>query len=141
MVSPGSGLGASCTGLAAGSIVRPRAPTPVDHLKIKFEEDKLCREGSGKHLTRNTYFLFVCLIVLDHFQAEKPQWQDIYHSTGCCNWRLEKNFQHRLCPRKKVMDLCKTWKEAEICICANSFSFTLFSSLTLPHSFCCSFHS
>ena len=61
MVSPSPSFGASSTGLAAGSIVRPRAPIPVDHLKIKFEEDKLCRKGSGKHLTKKQIFL-ACLL-------------------------------------------------------------------------------
>ena len=32
-----------------------------------------------------------------------------YHNTGCCKTHLQMYFQHRFCPHKKVLDLCKTW--------------------------------
>ena len=46
--SPRSRLGAPSTRFVAGSVVGPRAPTPIDSLKFKFEEDKLFTIRSGK---------------------------------------------------------------------------------------------
>ena len=85
--SPGSRLGASSTCLAAGSVVRPRAPTTIDHLKFRL---------------RN--FCMHWLQILK-FEGEGI----MYHNTGCCSCCLLMSFQHRLCHRRKVMDSCKTW--------------------------------